>query len=97
MIDQGSKIARCAPLLGFQKKIAGRWLRRAQGFDDPFVKFFFCFSGFNALYFAWAKADDLRNRKGEEAGEGLQIRNLLEKLGSEEVERILEKSSPAIE
>lgn len=95
MIDRSSKIARCAPLLGSQNNIARRWLGRAQGFDDPFVRFFFSFSGFNALYFAWAKADDLRNRKGAEAGEGLQIKNLLQELSSEEVERKLEQSSPA--
>ena len=64
MIDRSSKIARCAPLLGFQNDKARRWLGRAQGFDDPFVRFFLSFSGFNALYFAWARVDDLRNRKG---------------------------------
>lgn len=89
MTDLSSGIGRCAPLLEFQRNIARRWHQRAQGFDDHFVRFFFYFSGFNALYFAWAKADDLRNREGRVAGEGLLIDNLLRKLSAEEAEEIL--------
>ncbi len=70
---------------------------RSRSAIRPFVKFFFYFSGFNALYFAWAKADDLRNNEGREAGELLQIRNLLVKLSAEEAEEILGQFSPAIE
>jgi hypothetical protein len=88
---------RTARLLRFQKNIAHRWHARAQGFDHQFVRFFFYFSGFNALYFAWAKADDLRNSRGNEAGEGLQIDNLLRKLSSEEAEEILGQLDPEIE
>lgn len=63
MMDRTNASANCARLLWFQKSIAHRWYSRAQGFDDQFVRFFFYFSGFNALYFAWAKADDLRNNE----------------------------------
>lgn len=97
MADDDRAIAHCRTLLIFQTNVADRWYRRAERFDDPFVKFFFYFSGFNALYFAWAKADDLKNSQGNEAGENLQIKNLLEKLSSEEAEEILEQSRPAIE
>lgn len=89
--------ADCAPLLVFQTKIARQWHFRAECSSDVFAKFFFYFSGFNALYFAWAKADDLRNSQGNEAGENLQVKNLLEKLSSEVAEGILEQSRPAIE
>lgn len=95
-MDRSSTIIRCAPLLAFQTDIACRWNRRAENTCDLFAKFFY-FSGFNALYFAWAKADDLKNSEGKEAGEGLQIKNLLQKLSSEEAKDILGQLSPAIE
>lgn len=88
--------ANCAHLLRFQCNIAHRWHSRAESSTDPFAKFFFCFSGFNALYFAWFKADDIRNSEGKTAGESLQIANLLQKLSSEEAEEILEQMSTEI-
>lgn len=89
--------ADCAPLLVFQTKIARRWHFRAECSSDVFAKFFFYFSGFNALYFAWAKADDLKNSQGREAGESLQIKNQLQKLDSEETKDIVREVTPAIE
>lgn len=97
MADLTSTITRCSPLLRFQVKIARNWYSRAERSDDLFAKFFFYFSGFNALYFAWAKADDLRNSQGKEAGDLLQIKNLLRKLNSEEAEEILVRLGPEIE
>ncbi len=97
MKDRTNASANCARLLQYQKQIAHRWYRRAQDFDDLFVRFFFYFSGFNALYFAWAKADDLKNDEGRMVREELQIDNLLRKFNSGEAREILRQLSPAIE
>ena len=45
----------------FQQKIAERWLIRGNQAVDSYSKFFFFFSGFNALYFLWRKADNEKN------------------------------------
>jgi hypothetical protein len=79
----------CNALLTLQLHAAERWESRGQSSSDPFAKFFFYFVGLNALYFAWAKADGIRNRQGAGAGETLQIQHLLRKLGPEIAERIL--------
>jgi hypothetical protein len=97
MKNRTNASANCARLLRFQKQIAHRWYRRAQDFDDPFVRFFFYFSGFNALYFAWAKADALKNDEGRMVREDLQIENLLGKFNSGEARELLRQLNPAIE
>ncbi|MDO9513025.1 MAG: hypothetical protein Q7J59_00245, partial [Elusimicrobiota bacterium] len=56
----------------FQINIAKRWLKRANVIEDIFAKFFFCFAGFNALYFLWRKIDKL-----DKAPEWRHIENLL--------------------
>lgn len=87
----------CAPLLMFQTNTTRRWHSRAECSNDLFAASYFCFSGFDALYFARAKADDLRKSEGREAGEVLQIKNLLQELDSEEAKEIHARLSPAIE
>lgn len=81
--------------LCYRRNIARRWHSRAVCSNDLFAKFFFCFSGFIALYFVWAKADNLRNSEIREASEVLQIKHLLQKLDSEEAKAIHAQLSPA--
>jgi hypothetical protein len=70
----------CRDLLEFQLDVAERWCEKAKQAEDVFARFFFLYTAFNALYFAWAKANNLKNDRGEEPGEHLQIKHLLQKM-----------------
>lgn len=80
-------------LIRFQLEIAERWLGRSKKSEDKFAKFFFYFSGFNALYFLWREVDDLKNEKGEKPNEPKQIEHLLRKFGEQEAFEILKTLS----
>jgi len=71
-------------LIRFQLNIAERWLKRGNETDDIFAKFFFYFTGFNALYFLWKKIDGL-----DQANEGKHIKNLLKKFEEAKAQEIL--------
>jgi hypothetical protein len=83
-------------LIRFQFKIAERWLKRGKKSHDKFAKFFFHFSGFNALYYLWATIEDLKNEMGKRPGETRQIENLLKKFNREEAFEILNMLSEDI-
>ena len=76
----------------FQLNIAQRWYDRGNRIDDPFAKFFFYFSGFNALYFLWTKVDDFKNEQGKTPNETKQIQHLLCKFGINQPEEVLAAS-----
>ncbi len=76
-------------LIRFQLNIAERWLKRGRKSKDKFAKFFFHFSGFNALYYLWTEVDDLKNEMGRRPNEPKQIENLLRKFDKEEASEIL--------
>ena len=81
----------------FQMNVAKRWRERGQDYKvDPYGQFFFYFAGFNALYFLWGRIDDVRNSKGEPAGEEKQIEYVLRKLEESEAERILKIMAPTV-
>jgi hypothetical protein len=93
--DQGSdrdRLWRWDDLMRFQHNIAERWLERGNKVKDIFSKFFFYFSGFNALYFLWRKIDELHN-----SNEGEQIEHLLSKLDDHKAQEILDEIRPAIQ
>lgn len=73
-------------LIRFQLNVAERWLKRGNEAKDIFAKFFFYFTGFNALYFLWRKIDNL-----DHTNEGKHIENLLKKFDEEKAQEILEK------
>ncbi len=80
-------------LIRVQIEIADRWLNRGRSANDEFAKFFFLFSGFNALYFLWSVIENLRNERGERPNEGRQIESLLRKFKEEEASEIIDKLS----
>ena len=47
----------------FQLNVAARWRGRSAGIGDPFAQFYFTFAGFNALYYLWAKIDDVHSNE----------------------------------
>lgn len=73
-------------LIRFQLNIAERWLKRGNEAEDIFARFFFYFTGFNALYFLWRKIDKLYP-----AYEGNHIENLLKKFDESKAQEILKK------
>ncbi len=77
-------------LVWFHRTIAERWLQRGRGSGDPFAKFFFYFSGFNALYFLWKTIDGLSG------GESRQIENLIKKFSPSEAKEILRGLAPSV-
>lgn len=79
-------------LAWIQREIAERWLRRGRETGDEFAKFFFYFSGFNALYFLWREIDRLHD-----ANEGKQIENLLRKFDETEASKILTQLLQTVE
>lgn len=79
-------------LTTYQLRIARRWLKRGDKTADVFCKFFFYFSGFNAVYFLWRKIDNLDNRN-----ETVHIKNLLGKLNGERAREILDRVKTNIE
>jgi hypothetical protein len=72
-------------LIRFQVNIAERWLKRGDKAEDIFAKFFFYFTGFNALYFLWRKIDGL-----DQTNEGKHIENLLKKFDEIKAQEILD-------
>jgi len=81
----------------FQINTAELWLKRGREANDKFAKFFFFFAGLNALYFLWAKVDNLRNSKGDPAGDGLQLQKLIEKFENDDTQKILESLSDSVD
>jgi hypothetical protein len=73
-------------LIRFQIDIAERWLKRGDETKDIFAKFFFYFTGFNAIYFLWRKITKL-----DHTNEGKHIENLLKKFDETKAQEILEK------
>lgn len=78
------------PLTVFQSNVARRWLQRGEQTKDPFAQFFFFFTGFNALYFLWARLDKMANEQGEVPNEGKQIENLVGKFGEDSCKVVLD-------
>lgn len=76
-----------------QLNISERWLNRGKKSQDIFAKFFYYFSGFNALYFLWREIDDLKNEKGKRPNESKQIEHLLKKFDEREALEILKTLS----
>ena len=74
-ITISSSLADSSELIIFQLKIAERWYDRGNRISDIFAKFFFYFTGFNALYFLWKEIDNING------GEKKHIENLLRKFG----------------
>jgi len=79
-------------LIKFQLNIAERWLQRGNKTEDVFAKFFFYFTGFNALYFLWRKINNL-----DETNEGKHIENLLSKFDEIKAQEMLDKVSNSID
>lgn len=75
-------------LIRVQLNIAERWLEKGRKSNDKFAKFFFHFSGFNALYYLWTEIDDLKNEMGKRPNEPRQIENLLRKFNGKEASEI---------
>lgn len=78
-------------LATFQSNIARCWLNRGNQSCDPFARFFFYFSGFNALFFLWGKVD------GEGGGDKKKIHNLLKKFDTPMTTQILREVGPSVE
>ncbi len=83
-------------LISFQTNIAKRWLSKGKASEDTFAKFFFYFSGFNALYFLEAVIDDLKDDKGKRVSEVKQIAHLLRKFDESTAKEILKALSQAV-
>ncbi len=79
-------------LIRFQLNIAERWLKRGNKTKDIFSKFFFYFTGFNALYYLWRKIDNL-----DETNEGKHIENLLKKFDEAKAQEIFDKLRTSID
>jgi len=79
-------------LIEFQLNIADRWLERGNKTEDVFAKFFFYYTGFNALYFLWSKINNL-----PETNEGKHIENMLGKFDEIKCQNILDKLSNSID
>jgi hypothetical protein len=79
-------------LIRFQLNIAERWLKRGDESKDIFSRFFFYFTGLNALYFLWRKIDNL-----DQTSEGKHIENLLTKFGEQKAREILNKVRTSID
>jgi len=54
-------LSRWHDLIKYQLKIAESWLSKGDQTNDDFAKFFFYFTGFNALYFLWKKIDNINH------------------------------------
>lgn len=76
----------------FQLTIADRWLERGNQTEDIFAKFFYYFTGFNAIYFLWRKIDDLG-----ETNEGRHIENLLRKFDEAKAREILKEIGMSVD
>lgn len=70
----------------FQTEIAESWLKRGKDSQDPFARFFFFFSAFNALYFYWRVRD---RKSGMEVDD---VVNLLKKHTEAEAKRVLQSA-----
>ncbi|MFA5083309.1 MAG: hypothetical protein WC474_12230 [Hydrogenophilaceae bacterium] len=81
----------CRNLLTDQLMIAKSWQEKAASTQDVFARFFFLYTAFNALYFAWAKA----GRQGND--EKQQIEYLLKKLPGITATEILDGVSTEIQ
>ncbi len=80
--------AEWADLFEFQRRVAERLLDRGRATGDIHAKFFFFFSGFNALYFLWATVD--RKSLSELLHETDQIEHLLQMLDERDCQQVLE-------
>ncbi|HBP89694.1 MAG TPA: hypothetical protein DD706_18560 [Nitrospiraceae bacterium] len=87
----------CFNLLSFQAIIAQRWLKRGEESADSFASYFFSFSALNALYFAWAQADQISGFNGSHPGDLMQVEHLVRKFTSDEAQEILAVVQPQIE
>jgi hypothetical protein len=81
----------CVELKNFQLKTAQAWLNRGELISDSFAKFFFYFSGFNALFFLWGKIDHVNG------GDKKEIQNLLNKFDEPKAAEILSRVSANVE
>lgn len=79
-------------LIDFQLGIANRWLERGNIIEDIFAKFFFYFTGFNAIYFLWKKIDKINRRNEKEC-----IKNLLKKFSRLKTQEILDKVKTSVD
>jgi hypothetical protein len=84
-------------LVEFQLNIAKRWFLRGNSVDDLFAKFFFYFTGINALYFLWTNVDDFSNEEGKRPNETKQFQHLVKKLSRIQSEEIVSALSAEID
>jgi hypothetical protein len=93
MMNPNNSLWKWEDLIRIQLNIAERWLNRGKISGDKFAKFFYYFSGFNALYFLWREIDGLKNEKGERPNEPKQIEHLLKKFDEKQALETLETLS----
>lgn len=70
-------LSKWIPLAQYQQLIAERWLEKGEKSDSVFAKFFFYFTGFNALYFLWDKIESDRSRSKRKIKEEIQIESFV--------------------
>jgi len=85
------ELERWGDLARLQLAIARRWLRRGDETTDEFAKFFFHFSGFNALYFRWREIEGIGKLPERE-----HITNLLKRVPEKEAESILKGAADSV-
>lgn len=88
---------RWGALAEFQLHIAERWRDRGARSEDPFARYFFFFSGVNALYYLWSKVDDVRGREGGRPNEQVQIEHLLDKAALGGADALLARSASSVQ
>lgn len=79
----------CDELMSFQFRAAQGWLSRAAQSSDIYAKFFFYFSGFNALFFLWSRIDGVN-------GDAKEIKNMLGKFDETKAKELLAKSYASV-
>lgn len=92
IVSGAARMSEWNELTEFQLEIARRWLRRGKEIKDTFASFFFYFTGFNAIYYLWAKIDGL---KGND--ERKRIENVLKKIDEKEAQEILCENKESVD
>lgn len=81
----------CRGFLMAQLGIAKSWQEKAEHTQDVFAQFFFLYTAFNALYFAWNKVGPKKNNEKD------QIEHLLEKMPLDHADDVLGAAAAEIE
>lgn len=80
----------CKELVDFQLRAARVWRDRGALASDDYAKFFFYFSGFNALFFLWGRIDNVKRRDSEE------LNHILDKFDETKAREILGKVQSSV-